>query len=174
MVGGSERAYAQVVPLFDAVAMKDGYGYVGPSGAGHYVKMVHNGVEYALLQAYAEGFRIIKEGHFKDAHIDLAKLSDIWMHGSVIRSYILELAHEIFLEDQNLNDISGEIAESGTGKWTVEEAAAQNIPAPMIELALLERAQSRETGGNYATKIVAMLRNKFGGHAVGARAVTPK
>lgn len=166
MIGGSERAYQQVVPLLDAIAMKNGYGHVGPSGAGHYVKTVHNGVEYALLQAYAEGFRIIKEGHFKDAHIDLAHLSDVWMHGSVIRSYILELAHEIFQEDQELKHISGEIAESGTGKWTVEEASEQNISVPMIELALSERARSRETGGNYATKIVAMLRNKFGGHAV--------
>lgn len=166
MIGGDERAYHQAVPLFDAVAMKNGYGYVGPSGAGHYVKTVHNGIEYALLQAYAEGFRIIKEGHFKDVPIDLAKLSDIWMHGSVIRSYILELAHQIFQEDQELETISGEIAESGTGKWTSEEAAEQNIPAPMIDLALHIRAQSRQTGGDYATKIVAMLRNKFGGHAV--------
>lgn len=166
MVGGSERAYQQIIPLLDAVATKNGYGYVGPSGAGHYVKMVHNGIEYALLQAYAEGFHIIKEGHFKDVPIDLAKLSDIWMHGSVIRSYILELTHQVFVEDQTLSDISGQIAESGTGKWTSEEAAEQKIPAPMIDLALHIRALSRETGGDYATKVVAMLRNKFGGHAV--------
>jgi 6-phosphogluconate dehydrogenase len=166
MIGGQEHAYQQAMPVFEAVAMKSGYGYVGPSGAGHYVKMVHNGIEYALLQAYAEGFRIIKEGSYKDTPIDLANLSDIWMHGSVIRSYILELAHQVFQEDQDLSPISGEIAESGTGRWTVEEAIDRGIPAPMIMKALDIRAQSRMTGGDYATKLVAMLRNKFGGHAV--------
>ena len=166
MIGGNEQAYQQMLPIWQAVAMKDGYAHIGPSGTGHYVKMVHNGIEYALLQAYAEGFQIIKEGHFKNDAIDLAKLSDVWMHGAIIRSYILELAHQIFTQDQKLLDISGEIAESGTGAWTAQEAAECNIPAPMVQEALKQRALSRVTGGNYATKIVAMLRHAFGGHAV--------
>jgi 6-phosphogluconate dehydrogenase len=166
MVGGDETAYTKMVPLFQAIAAKNGFGLVGPSGAGHYVKMVHNGIEYALLQAYAEGFHLIKHGYFKNEDLDLAQISDIWMHGSIIRSYILELAHDVFKVDQKLESISGEIAESGTGKWTVQEAHEQRISVPVIEDALHVRKVSREQGGNFATKIVAMLRNKFGGHAV--------
>ncbi len=166
MVGGNKEAYDHVVPLLKIIATKDGYGLVGPSGAGHYVKMVHNGIEYALLQAYAEGFHIIKDGYYKKDHLDLAEITRIWMHGSIIRSYLLELAHEVFTVDQELNEISGEIAEGGTGRWTLEEADEQQIPAPTIEGALRVRSFSRKTGGNYATKLIAMLRNKFGGHAV--------
>lgn len=166
MIGGDALAFAQAEPVFEAIAMKKGYALVGPSGAGHYVKTVHNGIEYALLQAYAEGFDLIKHGYYKDAHIDLAKLSDVWMHGAIIRSYILELAHQVFMQDQDFNDISGEIGENGTGAWAAQEAAEQNIRTPMIEQALKERAVSRVTGGSYATKIVALLRNLFGGHAV--------
>jgi 6-phosphogluconate dehydrogenase len=166
MIGGKQEAYEQAVPLFKAIASKNGYGHVGPSGAGHYVKMIHNGIEYALMQAYSEGFHIIKEGFYKNNHLNLAQISDIWMHGSIIRSYLLELAHNIFTENQHLTDISGQVAESGMGLWTMEEAQQQNIPAPTITDALKVRAASRETGGNFATKIVAMMRNKFGGHAV--------
>lgn len=166
MVGGKQEAYEQVVPLFKAIAAKNGYCLVGPSGAGHYVKMIHNGIEYGLMQAYAEGFHIIKDGFYKQEHLNLAEISGIWMHGSIIRSYLLELSHEIFKIDQNFHNISGEIAESGTGLWTIQEAQEQQIPAPIIENALRVRAASRETGGNFATKVVAMLRNKFGGHAV--------
>lgn len=166
MIGGKQEIYEQAVPLFKAIAAKNGYGHVGPSGAGHYVKMIHNGIEYALMQAYSEGFHIIKDGFYKKDHLDLASISEIWMHGSIIRSYLLELVHDIFSEDQALLDISGQIAESGMGLWTMQEAQQQNIPTPTIEDALKVRALSRETGGNFATKIVAMLRNKFGGHAV--------
>ncbi len=166
MVGGNKQAYEHVVSLLKVIAAKDGYGWVGPAGAGHYVKMVHNGIEYALLQAYAEGFHIIKDGHYKNDHLDLAEITRIWMHGSVIRSYLLELAHEVFADDQQLESIKGEIAEGGTGRWTVDEAHEQHIPAPTIEDALRVRAFSRETGGNFATKVIAMLRKKFGGHAV--------
>ncbi len=166
MIGGKQEIYEQAVPLFKAIAAKNGYGHVGPSGAGHYVKMIHNGIEYALMQAYSEGFHIIKDGFYKKDHLDLAGISEIWMHGSIIRSYLLELVHDIFTEDQALLDISGQIAESGMGLWTMQEAQQQNIPAPTIEDALKVRALSRETGGNFATKIVAMLRNKFGGHTV--------
>jgi 6-phosphogluconate dehydrogenase len=163
MIGGDKEIFTAIEPLFKAIAAPHGYGYVGPSGAGHYVKMVHNGIEYALLQAYAEGFHVLKDGAYPD--LNLEQIANIWNHGSIIRSWILHLAHEIFEVDQELAHISGKIAESGTGKWTVDEAHKQNIPVRLIEDALTIRAQSRETGGNYATKIVALLRNKFGGHS---------
>ena len=166
MLGGDKKAYDNVEPLLKAIAAPGGYGLMGPSGAGHYVKMVHNGIEYALLQAYAEGFNLIKHGTFKDTNPDLEKISRVWSNGSVIRSWILDLAHNVFKEDQELKDISGEVAESGTGRWTVEEAKEQEIDVPLIEGSLLERKKSRETGGNYMTKIIAMLRKQFGGHAV--------
>lgn len=166
MIGGERNAYEKIVPLLEAIAAKDGFGLVGPSGAGHYVKMVHNGIEYALLQAYAEGFHIIKHGYFKNDDLDLEQISGIWMHGSIIRSYILDLAHQVFQEDQTFESIGGEVAEGGTGRWTLQEAHEQHIAAPTIEESLRVRKCSRETGGDYTTKIVAMLRNKFGGHAV--------
>lgn len=169
MIGGNEVAYQKIVPLCEVIATKDGFGLVGPSGAGHYVKMVHNGIEYALLQAYAEGFHIIKHGYYKKDDLDLAQISDIWMHGSIIRSYILDLAHQVFKEDQTFDAISGEVAEGGTGRWTVEEAHEQHIAAPTIEESLRVRRCSRETGGDYTTKIVAMLRKQFGGHSVKKR-----
>lgn len=166
MVGGPKQAFDTIVPLLTAIAAPDAVAYVGPSGAGHYVKMVHNGIEYALMQAYAEGFQLIKEGSFKDSNLDLEKITDVWNHGSIIRSFLLELSHNIFVGDQTLANISGEVAEGGTGKWTVEDAKMHNVPVPLIEDALQIRAWSRESGGNYATKVVAMLRNQFGGHAV--------
>ena len=166
MVGGDKNAYTKVRPLFVAIATEGGVAHVGPSGTGHYVKMIHNGIEYGLLHAYAEGFHLLREGSFKDTILDLEEISRIWNVSSVIRSFILELAHDIFREHTTLKNISGEIAETGMGKWTVEEAQKNNIPAHVIEQSLQARAWSRETGGNYATKIVAMLRNKFGGHPV--------
>lgn len=166
MVGGSKQAYDTAYPLFAAIAAPGGCGRVGESGAGHYVKMVHNGIEYGMLQAYAEGFQVLKEGSFKDQHLDLHAISDIWLHGAVIRSWLLELARDIFARDQEFKQIKGEIQESGTGRWTVEEAHAHTIPVPVIEESLKVREQSRKNGGNYATKLVALLRNAFGGHAV--------
>lgn len=165
MVGGDKGAYEKVYPLLQAIAAPAGTSLVGPSGAGHYVKMVHNGIEYALLQSYAEGFQVIREGSFKDQSLNLEELSRLWSVSSVIRSFILELTHDIFKEDYSLEDVSGEVAESGMGLWTVQEADKHAIPVPMIDEALKIRAWSRETGGNYATKVVALLRNKFGGHA---------
>ncbi len=164
MIGGDVEPFRRIEEIFAAIAAPNGYGYVGPSGAGHYVKMVHNGIEYALLESYAEGFHVLKDGHYKN--LDLAQISDIWNHGAVIRSWILELAYEIFIQDQDLTSISGFVAESGTGRWTAEEAHRHNIPVPLIEDALKIRAESRKTGGNYATKVVALLRNKFGEHPV--------
>ena len=167
MIGGDKRVYEKVENFFKAIAAPRGYGYVGSSGAGHYVKMVHNGIEYALLQSYAEGFQLIKEGSFKDSDLDLEQITGIWQHGSVIRSWLLDLAHDIFVDAgdaQHLRDISGELAEGGTGRWSVEDAERNQVPVPMMKEALDIRKWSRETGGNYATKVVALLRNRFGGH----------
>ncbi len=164
MIGGNKDIYTQIEPLFKAIASPLGYAYMGPTGAGHYVKMVHNGIEYALLQSYAEGFRLLKEGHYKN--LDLEKISHVWQNGSIIRSWILDLTNKIFKQDQKFNNISGEIEENLTGRWTLQEAQKQNIPIDLIQRALEIRKESRQTGGNYATKIVALLRNQFGGHQV--------
>ncbi|MBI2775472.1 decarboxylating 6-phosphogluconate dehydrogenase [Candidatus Dependentiae bacterium] len=166
MIGGDAQAYKEIEPVFKAIAAPKGYGLVGPSGAGHYVKMVHNGIEYALLQAYAEGLHLLHaNSHYKE--LDLAQITDIWNHGSIIRSWILDLAHRILERDQDFAKISGKIFESGTGKWTVEEAHRHHVPVKLIEDALKIRADSRETDGDYATKLVALLRHEFGGHKLG-------
>jgi 6-phosphogluconate dehydrogenase len=128
--------------------------------------MVHNGIEYGILQAYAEGFQVIKEGSFKNEKLDLAQITSLWNHGSIIRSWILSLAHDIFTRDQTFDSISGTIEELGTGKWTLLEAQEHHIQTPVLQESLKVRAQSRESGGNYATKIVALLRNTFGGHPI--------
>lgn len=166
MVGGNKKAYDSIESLLKSVAIPGGCAYVGPSGAGHYVKMVHNGIEYGLLQAYAEGFDLLKNGQFKDNQLDLEQIAKLWNHGSVIRSWILELVQEIMEEDQDLADIKGNIASTGMGKWTVEQAHQAGLSLPVIEESLEVREWSKKTGGNYTTKIVAMLRNKFGGHSV--------
>jgi 6-phosphogluconate dehydrogenase len=166
MVGGDKKAYDMIEPLLNSVATQGGCAYVGPSGSGHYVKMVHNGIEYGLMQAYAEGFHLIKNGEFESAHLDLEKIAFLWNHGSVIRSWLLELTEEIMKEDQNLDDVAGNVASTGMGQWTVDAAHKSNIPVPVIEEALKVREWSEKTGGNYATKIIACLRNKFGGHMV--------
>lgn len=166
MVGGNKKAYDKIEPLLQVVATRNGYAYIGVSGTGHYVKMIHNGIEYGLLQAYAEGFHLLKDGVFKEEQLDLEKIASLWNHGSVIRSWILQLVQDIMKEDQQLTDIEGTIASTGMGKWTVEQGHESNVPLPVIEESLKVRAWSEKTGGNYATKIVAMLRNKFGGHAV--------
>jgi len=164
MVGGDQEAFTTIEPLLKALAAPDGYSYLGPSGAGHYVKMVHNGIEYALLQSYAEGLHVLHDGKYRD--LDLAAVTKVWQNGSVIRSWIVDLLHEIVSEDPSLTDISGHIEENKTGRWTLVEAEEQHVPTKLIEDALNIRSWSRETGGNYGTKLVAMLRNKFGGHAV--------
>jgi len=162
MVGGDEKAYNKITPLLERIAAKNGFAHMGPSGAGHYVKMVHNGIEYALLQSYAEGFYLLKSGHYK--HLDLEKISRVWCNGSVIRSFILELVHEIYAEKIDFEKVIGEIQEGGTGQWMVEEAKKHDILVKLIQESLDIRKDSRQTGGNYATKLVALLRNKFGGH----------
>ena len=162
MVGGDKKAYEKIIPFLEVIAAKDGFGYMGPSGSGHYVKMVHNGIEYALLQAYAQGFHLLKEGSYKD--LDLEKIAQVWSNGSIIRSWILQLAQELYAEKKDFSQIVGTIQEGGTGRWTVNEAKKQGIDVSLIEDSLRARAWSRETGGNYATKLISLLRNKFGGH----------
>jgi 6-phosphogluconate dehydrogenase len=165
MVGGSKEAYQKFVPYFKSIAAPDGFAHVGPVGAGNYIKTIHNGVEYALLQSYAEGFDLMKNNDvYPD--LDLEQIAKLWQHGSVIRSFILELAQNVFAQDQELKNVKSIIGGGQTGRWTVAEAKAQNIPMPLIEHTLKIRQVSRAIDDRYAAKLVAMLRNQFGGHAV--------
>ncbi len=164
MIGGKREIFEKLRPLFSALAAPQGFDYFGPAGAGHYVKMIHNGVEYALLQAYSEGFHVLKDGYYKN--LDLHAIARVWSHGAVVRSWLTELLQNIFAHDQELKNISGYIEENKTGQWTLQEAKEHNIPTPTIEKSLEIRKWSRETGGNFATKIIALLRNAFGGHVV--------
>ena len=164
MVGGDPDSFTKIRTLFEAVAAPGGLAHVGPSGAGHYVKMVHNGIEYGLLQAYAEGMQLIKEGSFKNENLDLEQISRIWQHGSIIRSWILELTHNILARDQKLEHVIGQIEETGTGRWAVEDAQQHDITMPLLQASLDVREKSRQTGGNYATKLIALMRHEFGGH----------
>jgi len=162
MVGGETDAVKVVEPAFLDLAPKDGYMHVGPSGAGHFVKMIHNGIEYGMLQAYAEGFAILHAGSYD---LDLRAISALWNHGSVVRSWLLELAERAFAADPELRSIRGYVEDSGEGRWTVQEAIDHNVPAPVITLSLLQRFLSRQEE-NFGDKVIAALRNQFGGHAV--------
>lgn len=166
MVGGSDQAFLKIAPLLQVLSVENGFAHVGPSGAGHYVKMVHNGIEYALMQSYAEGFELLKEGSFKDVPLDLHQICSLWNSGSIIRSWLLELTNQVFREDQKLDAISGSIAETGMGQWTAEDAKNNCVDMPALQQALAVRKWSRETQGNYATKLIAMMRFKMGGHSV--------
>jgi len=163
MVGGSPRAVKQCEPVFIDLAPPDGYAHVGPSGAGHYVKMVHNGIEYGMLQAYAEGYEILHAS--KDFKLDLHRIAGVWNHGSVVRSWLNELAETAFEKDADLTDLRGYVEDSGEGRWTVQEAIDLDVPAPVITLSLLTRLRSRQTD-SFSAKVIAALRNEFGGHAV--------
>jgi 6-phosphogluconate dehydrogenase len=162
MVGGAPEAIKICEPIFKTLAPVDGYANVGPAGAGHYVKMVHNGIEYGLMQAYAEGFEIMKTAPFK---LNLHSIAAIWGHGSVVRSWLLELLESALAQDSDLESIKGWVADSGEGRWTVQAAIDQDVPAPIITLSLQTRFRSRQ-GESYGAKILAALRNQFGGHAV--------
>lgn len=164
MVGGDLNAYKKIEPLLKVIASEGGLAHVGPSGAGHYVKMIHNGIEYGMLQAYAEGFHLLREGDYKD--LDLEQIAKLWQHGAVIRSWLLDLTHDVFKEDQNLGSIDGKIQEGGTGAWNLENAQKNHIPVPVLQASLDVRKESRETGGNFATKLIQMIRHGFGGHKV--------
>jgi 6-phosphogluconate dehydrogenase len=163
MVGGDREAVAPLESIFTTLAPEGGYLHVGGPGAGHYVKMVHNGIEYGLMQAYAEGFEIM---HASDYELDLAAISELWMHGSVVRSWLLELAGRAFRSNgQDLEKLKGWVADSGEGRWTVQEAIDKDVPAPIITLSLQTRFRSRQDD-SYGAKVLAALRNEFGGHAV--------
>ena len=163
MIGASDEAFKLCEPIFKTLAPPDGYAHMGPTGSGHYVKMIHNGVEYGMLQAYAEGYEILHAS--KDFKLDLHKISAVWNHGSVVRSWINELAEIAFKKDSDLVDLKGFVADSGEGRWTVQEAIDLDVPAPVITLSLLMRLRSRQED-SFSGKVIAALRNEFGGHAV--------
>jgi len=163
MIGASDTAFALCEPIFKTLAPENGYAHVGPPGSGHYVKMVHNGVEYGMLQAYGEGYEILHASkHFK---LDLRQIAAVWNQGSVVRSWINELAEEAFKRDANLDALKGYVEDSGEGRWTVQEAIDLDVPAPVITLSLLARLASRQPE-SFSAKVIAALRNEFGGHAV--------
>jgi len=165
MVGGDQKAFRRAEPLFRALAAKNGYAHVGPSGAGHFVKMVHNGIEYGLLQAYGEGFELLEGADFK---LDLHQVARLWNRGSVIRSWLLELAEAALARDGRLGRVRGYVEDSGEGRWVVEEAVARGVPLPTIALSLYARFRSRQKD-SFSAKLIAALRREFGGHAVKKR-----
>jgi 6-phosphogluconate dehydrogenase len=163
MVGGDTDPVTRLEPIFLALAPADGYAHVGPSGAGHYVKMVHNGIEYGMLQSYAEGFALLDAASEFD--LDLHHIAELWQHGSVVRSWLLELAELALANEDELAHIKGYVADSGEGRWTVEEAVHRGVPAPVIAASLFARFWSQQPDA-FAARIVAALRNQFGGHQV--------
>ena len=164
MLGGKPEVFERFEPVVRTLAPENGYLHCGPAGAGHYTKMVHNGIEYGIMQAYGEGFDIL---HASDYDLDLAAIARMWNNGSVIRSWLLELAGNAFEKEGNdLADIHGWVADSGEGRWTVAEAIDHDVPAPVITLSLLQRFRSRREPDSYADRVLAALRNEFGGHAL--------
>ncbi len=165
MYGGDDEPVQRLQPIFEALAPEDGYAHVGGAGAGHFVKMIHNGIEYGLMQAYAEGFEIMEHSEF---NLDLHEIAGIWRYGSVVRSWLLELLYDAFeAEGGKLEKIAGYVEDSGEGRWTIAEAIAENVPAPVTSAALFARFASRQDE-SFAAKVTAALRNQFGGHAVKA------
>ena len=165
MVGGDKAAVENLQAIFETLApAKDrGWGHVGPSGAGHFTKMIHNGIEYGLMQAYAEGFSIMQ--HKTELTLDLHQVAEIWRHGSVVRSWLLDLTSEALAKNPAMNGIAAYVEDSGEGRWTVAEAIDLNVSAPVITLSLLERLRSRDPDA-YSDKLLAAMRNQFGGHAI--------
>ena len=161
MYGGNKNAAEYCKPIFKSLAPENGYVYCGESGAGHFVKMVHNGIEYGMMQAYAEGFEILEKSQF---NIDLTAISKVWQYGSVVRSWLLELAHLALTDDPKLEKIKGYVQDSGEGRWTVQTAIELDVPAHIITSSLFNRFQSRQSE-SFAMKMLAALRNQFGGHA---------
>ncbi|HEY1366553.1 MAG TPA: decarboxylating 6-phosphogluconate dehydrogenase [Gaiellaceae bacterium] len=165
MVGGDDEPVKRLEPIFESLAPEEGYAHVGPAGSGHFVKMVHNGIEYGLMQAYAEGFELMDHCEYD---LDLHEISGIWRNGSVVRSWLLELLHASFEQHgSQLEDIAPYVEDSGEGRWTINEAINVNVPVPVISAALFARFASRDEI-NFAAKVAAALRNQFGGHAVKA------
>jgi len=162
MVGGEKEVFAKVEPIFKTLAPKDGYLYVGGPGAGHFTKMVHNGIEYGMMQAYAEGFEIMQASGYG---LNLKEICHLWNQGGVVRSWLLELAERAFAKDADLSSIAGYVPDSGEGRWTIFEAINHDVPAPVITMSLFTRFRSRQTE-SFQSKVLAALRNEFGGHAV--------
>jgi 6-phosphogluconate dehydrogenase len=162
MVGGPEEAFESMEPIFQSLAPPDGYLHAGPSGAGHYVKMVHNGIEYGLMQAYAEGFELLDAS---DYDLDLQRIAALWNKGSVVRSWLLELAESALTKDPDLSQIAGYVEDSGEGRWTIQEAMDRDVPAVVLAYSLFARFRSRQEE-SFGAKLLAALRQEFGGHAV--------
>jgi 6-phosphogluconate dehydrogenase len=165
MVGGADEAFAMVQPLIEvlAPAADRGWLHTGPAGSGHYVKMIHNGIEYGMMQAYAEGFALMENRD--DFSLDLAEIAESWRHGSVVRSWLLDLTADVLANDQQLDDVQPFVADSGEGRWTALEGIEQGIPTPVMSLALMARFSSQGKQ-DYSSKLLAMMRNQFGGHAI--------
>ena len=162
MIGGEEEIFLRMEPLFASLAPADGYAYMGPSGAGHFVKMVHNGIEYGMLQAYAEGFELLNASRYE---LDLRRIASLWNQGSVVRSWLLELAELALKRDPKLSSIRDYVEDSGEGRWTVFEAIEHDVPATVLAYALFARFRSRQEE-SFGAKLIAALRKEFGGHAV--------
>jgi 6-phosphogluconate dehydrogenase len=162
MIGGEDVAVKHLTPAFTTLAPEHGWAHVGAVGAGHYVKMVHNGIEYSMMQGYAEGFELMSKSGY---NLDLARIADLWMHGSVVRSWLLELAAGALKEDQKLEHLKGYVQDSGEGRWMIADAIDKDVPVPTLTAALFTRFRSRQAE-SFAEKMLAALRNAFGGHAV--------
>lgn len=164
MIGGNAEAAKSLQPIFDSLAPTDGWGYFGPAGSGHFTKMVHNAIEYGIMESYAEGYRLLKEGPFND--IDLQKASDVWQHGSIVESLLNDLTRQALAENPTLEGIEGVVAESGEARWALETAKELGIPMPSIQASFDVRLASQKGEITFATKLLAAMRNKFGGHAL--------
>jgi 6-phosphogluconate dehydrogenase len=165
MIGGEKRAFQRVEPLFQTLApsRENGYAYVGPSGAGHFVKMVHNGIEYGMMEAIAEGFELLKAK--EELKLDLAAIAENWRHGSVVRSWLLDLGAAALKEDPELASVQSYVDDTGEGRWTAQEGIDLAVPLPVITLSLMARFRSRQAGP-FAGRLLAALRNQFGGHTI--------
>jgi 6-phosphogluconate dehydrogenase len=164
MIGGEKNDFERLEPVFETLAPKSGYLYCGPCGAGHFVKMVHNGIEYGMMAAYSEGFELLQASSYHGA-LDLKDIAHLWNQGSVIRSWLLELTENAFREDGDLSSISGYVEDSGEGRWTVQQGVETGVPLPVISAALFQRFRSRKADP-LSDRLLAALRNQFGGHAV--------
>jgi 6-phosphogluconate dehydrogenase len=162
MIGCDKAIYDRLKPIFVTLAPDDGEAYMGPCGAGHFVKMVHNGIEYGIMQAYAEGFGVLKKSEF---NLDLPAIGGVWQHGSVVRSWLLDLATDALQKSPNLDGIKGYVVDSGEGRWTVQAGMDEDVPTPVIALSLMARFQSRDPD-SFQNKLLAALRNEFGGHDI--------
>jgi 6-phosphogluconate dehydrogenase len=162
MIGGENEPVRRLTPIFQTLAPEEGWAHMGTHGAGHYVKMVHNGIEYSMMQGYAEGFELMAKSEYR---LDLGKIADVWMHGSVVRSWLLELAVGALKQDPKLEKLKGYVQDSGEGRWMIQDAIDKDVPVPTLTAALFTRFRSRQEE-SFAEKMLAALRNAFGGHSV--------